>query len=129
MSDTPLIHFRHRVGDGVHYITEHPRTFKKDGETQRGDTSELCILLNLEIVLSCFGLPGLDELWNSVYPNDFMSVEDVSYIMSTAIAFSDEFNPRIPDNVADVLRDVQAMHCDELADAAEELLKSQGAVV
>lgn len=118
-----VIFFKHKVGDGLHYITDNFKTFP-DGNFQLGDTSEGCILFNLEVILSNNGIPyTVNDLWNQVYPDDFMAEEDIAYIVGTAVEFAEAFDPTSPDNIADALRDVEAMGCPELADIAGKMLQ------
>jgi hypothetical protein len=123
MRDTnEVIFFKHKVGDGLHYITDNFKTFP-DGTFQLGDTSEGCILFNLEVILSNNGIPyAVNDLWNQVYPDDFMAEEDIAYIVGTAVGLAEAFDPTSPDNIADALRDVEAMGCPELADIAAKML-------
>lgn len=112
-----ISYFSHKVGDGVYYIND------------RKDTSEGCILLNLEVVLVRNGTGvSLHTPWNETYPNDTMTPRDMGDILSSAVVFTERFDPGIPDNVADVLRDTRAMQCHDLADRAEALLRQRGVV-
>jgi hypothetical protein len=124
MGDT--IFFNHKVGDGVHYVNDNFKTFK-NGTFQLGDTSDVCILLNLEVVLSKNNVPNtVNDLWNLAYPDDFMSEEDIAYIVFSATEYADDFDPSSPDNITSALDDVRAMGCPELADLAKTELQAIG---
>jgi hypothetical protein len=121
--------YSHKVGDSLHYITGNARSFP-DGSSQVGDTSDLCILLNLETVLAHNGLNmSVPDLWNQAYPDDFMSEEDFAMMLGVSIHASDPFDPTAPDNISAALDDVRAMGCPELADLVEALLRRQGGTV
>lgn len=124
MSDT-VVFFNHKVGDGVHYITNKPVALA-GGKHLAGATSEVCILFNLDMVAARYNLPTVDDMWNMVYPEDFMAVEDIAYITDTAFDFTDEFDPSSPEEVAAALQDTRAMGCDELAGYIEQLLRERG---
>ena len=111
------IYFNHRVGDGVHYVTKH-----------RGDSSENCILYNLFILALRHRIGALNVLWNQVYPEDYMSEEDMAYIVASALPITEPFDPASPDNIRDILSDVRVIKCFELADLIEQLLHSRGLV-
>lgn len=125
---TEINHFRHRVGTGLHYITDHLQTFA-DGSVQFGDTSEVCVLLTLEQVLSRngFGLT-VNDLWNAVYPDDFMSDEDLAYILYSAIEFTDNFNPHDPVSIKNIIADLKSIACYALAERAEALFMEAGII-
>ena len=123
-----VIYFNHHVGNGVHYITPNTRDLP-GGRKQLGDPSDLCILSNLDVVLSYYQLPQLNDVWNSVYPSDFMSDEDLACILTTAVDFAEPFDPGSLDNVSAVLEDVRAIKCDELANKVNELLKDNGMAI
>lgn len=120
------IHFNHRPGDGLHYVNDNARSFP-DGSTQLGDTSYLSILLNLETILahsrSTLSVP---DLWNTAYPDDFMSDVDFGFIIVTAVTNTDRFDPSSPDNITAVIDDLRSMGCDELADVAIDHFRSAG---
>lgn len=117
-----MIYFNHMPGDGVHYINNNARSFP-DGSTQEGDTSDLCILLNLELILAHNGSDmSVPDLWNGVYPEDFMSEQDFGFILSVSIDGCGDFDPTAPDNITAVLDDLVSMGCPELAEAAKSCL-------
>jgi hypothetical protein len=120
-----IVYFNHQVGNGIHYITDNPRELPGKRQ-QLGDTSDLCILSNLDIVLSYNNLPQLNDVWNSVYPGDFMSDEDLACILNTAVNFSENFDPGSLDNITAVLDDVRELKCEDLANKVSELLKENG---
>lgn len=121
--------FKHSVGDGLHYITDNFRTFS-DGSFQLGDTSEPCVLFALEVLLWRHNLPYLlQELWSEVYPNDFMALEDAAYILGPAVLFTESFDPHSPENIRDVLSDLAAIGCPELANRVKQLLEEKGVIL
>jgi hypothetical protein len=117
--------FNHRVGDGLHYITDNFKTFP-DGSFQLGDTSENCVLYNLHLALFRHGLDRLNILWNQVYPDDTMSFEDLAYIIGSAIHFTEAYSPESPENLRDMLNDIRSIDCGKLADLVENKLKEKG---
>lgn len=126
MIEQQVIHFKHNVGDGVHYITDNFKVFN-NGEIQYGDTSDVCILLNLEIVLSHNTKDlSVPDLWNAVYPNDPMSDDDMGYISFSAIDYCEDFDAKSLDNIASVLDDLRRMGCPELAEYATTALQDAG---
>lgn len=109
------IHFDHKVGDGIHYITDNPRTFP-DGTKQLGDTSELCAILNMETIVAFYDFPSIPDIWNDFYPNDIMSEHDFSYMLWSGLDFCTEFDPASEDNITSVLDDLRAAGLSDLAD-------------
>ena len=57
-----------------------------------------------------------------------MSLEDMAYIISTSIAYTEKINFTSQENIMDALNDLRAIKCDELADLVEGLLKEKGAL-
>lgn len=110
--------FKHSVGDGIHYINENK------------DTSDVCILFNVEVALSRNLMPDtLESIWNRVYPDDLMSLEDVAYISFAAIDHTNPFNIASPEDLHDLVEDVRAMGCPALADELAEEFSKIGLVV
>lgn len=121
-----LIYFPHRVGDGLHYITNNPIRFQ-NGVAQSGDTSEGCILFNLELILTHYNIPNmLNDLWNMAYPDDPMNDDTVGYLLYTHQDFTETADLRSPENLADALRDLQAIQCQKLAAITIDLLRQTG---
>jgi len=126
---TETIVFNHRVGDGIHYITDNPKKFE-DGTEQLGDTSEVCIILNIETLLSRHNIEySFNDFWNFVYPEDFMSEADMAYIVYTAIDFTEPFETDSPDDISLAIEDVRAMGCPEVAGFVETLFIDLGLLV
>lgn len=118
-----IIHFPHWVGDGLHYITDQSLLFS-DGRVQLGDTSEGCILFNLEIALATNRIPfTVKDLWNIVYPQDPLTHRDMNYIFGASVNYAEDFDPSNFDNLSLVLEDLRAIRCDELAREVERLLE------
>jgi hypothetical protein len=114
-------YYRHRIGDGLHYINN-SRRVTDDGSALPGETSFGCILLNLEYLLTYYGMPCLSDLWTQVYPREPLSDERLFSIMLTNIDNTDGYDPRSPRNIADVLEDVRSVGRDHLANRVLELL-------
>ena len=129
MPDTQIAHFKHRIGTGLHYVTEQQRTFR-DGTTQLGDTSETCVLYTLHTLLFRYWVPDTAELWNQVYPGDFMSNEDLAFIIHSGMMYTEkDFDLNSPDDILDILEDVRKIGCPELADLARQKLEEAGVVL
>lgn len=109
--------YTHSPGDGFHYI--HPD----------GYTSENCILYTLHVVTFRYNLPGVADLWNTVYPDDPMSFDDTAAIIASALPYINNFQPVSPDDVSAVVDDLRAIRCDELADHVTVLLRNKGAAI
>jgi hypothetical protein len=120
-----VISFRHKAGDGVHYVLNKP--FKTpQGEILAGTPSYTCILSNLECVTLRHADVFVRDLWNQTYPNDPMSSTDSSIIFHTCLPYVDNFNPASAEDIEMVLADVEHMGCPELATAARRLLVEKG---
>lgn len=119
---------KHRIGDGLHYINNHKKV-NHDGSEQPGDTSFGCILLNLEYLLTYYGMPCLSDLWTEVYPQEPLSDDMLFSIMLTNLDETERYDPRNPRNIADVLEDVRSIGRDQLADRVLELLAEKWTMV
>jgi hypothetical protein len=122
-TEEEIIYFPHWVGDGLHYITNQALLFA-DGHVQLGDTSEGCILFNLEITLATNHIPfTVRDLWNVVYPQDPITQKEMNYIFGTSVHYAEDFDPTNFDNLSLALEDLRAIRCDELAREVERLLE------
>ena len=119
---------RHRIGDGLHYINNN-RKLADDGGVVPGETSFGCILLNLEYLLTYYGMPCLSDLWTEVYPREPLSDAMLFTIMLSNIDNADGYDPRNPRNIADVLEDVRSVGRDHLADRVLELLAEKWTIL
>jgi hypothetical protein len=119
---------RHRIGDGLHYINNTKRV-TDDGSQLPGETSFGCILLNLEYLLTYYGMPCLSDLWTDVYPKEPLSDAMLFSIMLTNMENADGYDPRNPRNIADVLEDVRSVGRDHLADRVLELLAEKWTIL
>lgn len=126
MPQAKVHYFKHKVGDGRHYINDN-FVVHENGDYQQGDPSDICILLNAEILCDTYGLTHIWELWTKVYPDDPMNTEDAALIISEAKPYTEDYDPTIPDNRADVLKDLRDICCNELADLLQSLLDEKRA--
>lgn len=114
-----VLHFRHHVGEGLHYLNNQIVSFD-DGSEESGITSETCILWCAHI--TCFRNVQLtlNDLWNKVYPDDNMSDHNLSIIIHSGSYLTESFDTASPEDIADAIEDLRTIKCDALADLIEE---------
>ncbi len=120
-----VVFYKHRVGDGLHYITDNFQVFP-DNSFQLGDSSEICILYALHLLCARNNVGRLHDLWNAAYPDDPMLEADLADIVWVGIQYTERFNPTSPDDISLVIEDVHSLGLDALADHAAKLLREKG---
>jgi hypothetical protein len=85
--------------------------------------------MNLHLLCSRFDLPQFWELWNLCYPNDPMDFDDAVTIIGAAVGHMVYANPNVPDDRADIIKDLRDIDRTELASLVTDLLDQQGVLV
>lgn len=116
--------FKHFPGAGRHLVND-SFIIWPNGDYQFGDPSDNCILFNAQRLCSAFGLPDLAELWTSCYPEDPLDQADADFIFSAAEPFTADCNIQKMRYL--IVKDLEAIQRNELADAIRTVLTDRGA--
>jgi hypothetical protein len=103
----------HSPGDGLHLINDNFQLFP-DGSYAHGDSSEICILLNVQRLLEHFCLPSLFVLWSQAYPKDPMSEDDMLDIIEAADPYTNACEIEMSDVQGLILSDLDKAGYDNL---------------
>ena len=119
---------KHKVGDGLHYINQSFKVYP-DGTFQYGDTSEGCVIYHASNMCNTYDIPQFYKIWSEMYPKDPMTLTEQAYIIAAAWDYIEWTDYRIPDNRADVIKDLREVGYPELADRITKYLEEKGVLV